>query len=298
MLHIDRYTFLVYCNSKICRIQRMQKQKTKYFNFLLLFLTFCFFISSVAQSSIPSKPDKQTSVYDEAKLLSVFEKQALEQKLVSYADSTSTQIVVATVNTVNGENISLYATKWAHEWGIGQADKDNGILVLVAKNDRKLAIQTGYGVEHLLTDNLAKRIITNIITPEFKKGNFYGGLDRGTSAIIQIMNGEYQENRDFSNKGGGDGFPIFFIFLFFFILLIILSNRNRGNRGGRRRNYRNDEVGRSILEAIILSKSGRGGFGGGGGFGGSSSGGSFGGGGFGGGFGGGGFGGGGASGGW
>ena len=276
----------------------MQKLHIKYFNpvFLLLFLAFSNVI--VGQAEIPEKPKTQTSVYDEAKMLSVSEKNALEQKLINYADSTSTQIVVATVGTVNGENISLFATKWAHEWGIGQADKDNGILVLVAKNDRKLAIQTGYGVEHLLTDNLAKRIITNIITPEFKKGNFYGGLDRGTSAIIQILNGEYEETRDFSDDEGG-GIPIFFIILFFIILIIILSNRNRRGGGRRRRNYRDGDAARSLLEAIILSKSGRGGFGGGGGFGGSSGGGSFGGGGgFGGGFGGGGFGGGGASGGW
>lgn len=274
----------------------MQKKSIKYLKLVILLLFVAFSNSAISQAEIPPKPDKQTSVYDKAQMLNPNEKDALEQKLINYADSTSTQIVVATVATVSGENISLYATKWAHEWGIGQADNDNGVLVLIAKNDRKLAIQTGYGIEHLLTDNLAKRIITNIITPEFKKGNFYGGLDRGTSAIIQILNGEYQETRDFSNDGG-NGIPIFFIILFFIILIIILSNINR--RGGRgRRNYRDGDAARSLLEAIILSKSGRGGFGGGGGFGGSSGGGSIGGGGFGGGFGGGGFGGGGASGGW
>lgn len=271
----------------------MQKITTKYFNRCFLFSLLVFVsIFSFSQAEIPQKPDKQTSVYDKAKMLSGYEKNALEQKLINYADSTSTQIVVATITSLNGENISLYATEWAHQWGIGQADKDNGILVLVAQNDRKLAIQTGYGVEHLLTDALAKRVISTIITPEFKKGNFYGGLDRGTSAIIQILNGEYQETRDFSTDGGS-GIPIFFIILFFIILIIILSNRKRG---GGRRNYRDNDAARSLLEAIILSKAGRGGFGGGGGFGGSSGGGSSGG--FGGGFGGGGFGGGGASGGW
>jgi len=273
----------------------MQIIKTKYFQFLSCVLLLIGSTAIVyAQAKIPPKPTIETSVYDDAKLLSGYEKNALEQKLINYADSTSTQIVVATVNTIYGEDIAFYATKWAQEWGIGQAKEDNGIFVLVAKNDRKLTIQTGYGVEHLLTDALSKRIITNIITPQFKQGNFYEGLDRGTSAIIEILNGEYQENRNFDNDGAG-GIPIIFIILFFIILLIILSNRNnrKGGRGRRRR----DSVAGSILEAIILSKSGRGGFGGGG-FGGSSGGGSFGGGGFGGGFGGGGFGGGGASGGW
>lgn len=263
--------------------------------FLLNLLLFSFVLDGFAQAEIPPKPKVQTSVYDGAKLLSGYEKNALEQKLINYADSTSTQIVVATVKTINGEDIALYAAQWAQKWGIGQATEDNGILVLVAKDDRKLWITTGYGVEHLLTDALTKRIVTNIITPQFKQGDFYGGLDRGTSAIIQILNGEYQENRNFNNDGSG-GIPIIFIILFFIILIIILSNRKkgRGGRGGRRRN----SVAGTLLEAIILSKAGRGGFGGGGGFGGSSGGGSSGGGSFGGGFGGGGFGGGGAGGSW
>ncbi len=274
----------------------MFKKRTTYFQFLLaIVITLLVSVNSFSQAEIPPKPTLQTSVYDGAKILSGNEKNALEQKLISYSDTTSTQIVVATVKTINGENIAFYATKWAHEWGIGQKDEDNGIFVLVAKDDHRLTIQTGYGVEHLLTDALSKRIIENIITPEFKKGNFYGGLDRGTSAIMQIMSGEYQGMPQERNSDGG-GIPFVFIILFFIILIIILSNRNkrRGGRGGRRSN----SAAGSILEAIILSNAGRGGFGGGGGFGGSSGGGSFGGGGFGGGFGGGGFGGGGASGGW
>ncbi len=265
------------------------------FQFSLAFVvTFLVTISSFAQIEIPEKPKTQTSVYDGAKILSGYEKAALEQKLINYADTTSTQIVVATINSLQGEDIAMYATKWAHDWGIGQKDEDNGVLLLIAKGDRKLWIATGYGVEHLLTDALSKRIITNIITPQFKQGDYYSGLDKGTSAIIEVLNGEYQGSPEYDNDS--EGIPIVFIILFFVILMIILSNRNkgRGGRGGRRR----DSTAGSILEAIILSNAGRGGFGGGGGFGGSSGGGSFGGGGFSGGFGGGSFGGGGASGGW
>ena len=273
----------------------MHKIKPKYFQSSFVILLLFFYGTTVfAQAEIPPKPTIQTSVYDGANLFSGFEKNALEQKLIKYADSTSTQIVVATVKTINGEDIAFYGAKWAQKWGIGQAKEDNGVFVLVAKDDRRLTIQTGQGVEHLLTDALSKRIINNIITPQFKQSNYYEGLDRGTSAIMQIMNGEYEENRNFNNDGES-GIPIIFIILFFIILIIILSNRNKG-RGGRNGGRRN--VAGSILEAIILSKAGRGGFGGSGGFGSSSGGGSFGGGGFGGGFGGGGFGGGGASGGW
>ena len=270
------------------------KFKTRHttFQFLLVFLvTFFVTLPSFSQIDIPTKPKKQTSVYDGAKILSGYEKEALEQKLINYADTTSTQIVVATINSLQGEDIAMYATKWAHDWGIGQKDEDNGVLLLIAKKDRKLWIATGYGVEHLVTDALSKRIITNIITPEFKQGNYYSGIDKGTSAIIQILNGEYQGTPQ-SRGGDEGGIPIVFIILFIIILFIILSNRNkgRGNNGGRGRN----STAGSILEAIILSNAGRGGFGGGGGFGGSSSGS----GGFGGGFGGGGFGGGGAGGSW
>jgi len=268
---------------------------TKYFRFISLTILL-FFVSTIgfSQADIPPIPKEETSVYDGAEILSGNERSTLERKLINYADTTSTQIVVATVKTINGENIALYATEWAHKWGIGQKDEDNGVFVLVAKDDRKLTIRSGYGVEHKLTDALSKRIIENIITPEFKQGNFYGGLDKGTTAIIQVLNGEFQETRQLRGSDGG-GIPFVFIIIFFIILIIILSNRKRG--GGNRGNRRNDAT-RSIFEAIILSKAGRGGFGGGG-FGSGSGGGSFGGGGgFGGGFGGGGFGGGGASGGW
>lgn len=265
----------------------MLKNKTKYF---VKYLTFLFFLLSTslivqAQLDIPDKPKLQTSVYDGAKLLSSYEKNTLEQKLINYSDSTSTQVVVATIHNLNGEDIAYYATEWAHKWGVGQKNEDNGVFVLVAKDDRKIWIATGYGVEHLLTDAMSKRIVDNVITPQFKQGNFYAGLDNGTTAIIQVLNGEYKGTPQ--NNFNGSGIPFVFIIVFFIILIIILSNRNKGNRGNRG----NGDAARSLLEAIILSRAGRGGFGG-------SSGGSFGGGGFSGGFGGGGFGGGGAGGSW
>lgn len=268
----------------------MQKPNQPFFSILLVALVVT--ISIVfAQNGIPAIPKKvdQTSLYDYAALLSTSEFNALEQKLIQYNDTTSTQIVVATVKTINGKNIALYATEWAHKWGIGDKGKDNGVFLLVAKDDRKLTIRTGYGVEHKLTDAYSRRIIEQVITPEFKQEKFYKGLDKGTTYIMSALNGEFQGTPQHENSGGG--IPIVFIILFFVILIIILSNRNKGNRG---RGYRRNTG--SILETIILSNSGRGGFGGGG-FGGSSGGG-FGSGGFGGGFGGGGFGGGGASGGW
>jgi uncharacterized protein len=238
---------------------------------------------------IPEKPSFQTSYYEiGTTLLNATEKKAIEQKLINYADTTSTQIVVVVVPNTQGEYIDRYKVDLAHAWGIGQEKEDNGILLLIAKDDRKMAIATGYGTEHLVTDAVSKLIIENEITPEFKAGNFYAGIDKGTSAIMKAMNGEYKGERKKNKDSGGP--PVFLIIIGFIILIAILSRRG-GGKGGRGRRGGGLDLG----DILILSSLGRG-FGGGG-FGGSSGGG-FGGGGFGGGFGGGGFGGGGASGSW
>ncbi|MET2986117.1 TPM domain-containing protein [Aureibaculum conchae] len=274
----------------------MHKTKSIYFHFIVFAIFLLSFSFEGYCQEIPEKKHPDKAVQDYINLLSEDEQRLLNIKLKNYADTTSTGIAIAIRNDIK-DDINFYAAKMLTEWGLGQAEEDNGILLVLDTNQRKIAISTGYGVEHLLTDALSKRIITNIITPQFKQGNFYSGLDKGTSAIIQIMNGEYKGSPQRSNDGG-DGIPFVFIILFLIILFIILSNRNKRNRGNKgNRGNRRDDVARSILEAIILSRSGRGGFGGGGGFGGSSGGGSFGGGGFGG-FGGGMGGGGGASGSW
>lgn len=258
---------------------------------LVLFLFVCGIV--LGQFQIPEMPKEQTSVYDYINLLPDGQKNALEQKLIRYSDSTSTQIVVAIINSTEGEDINYLGAQWGQKWGIGQGKEDNGVLVLLARNDRRLAISTGYGTEGNLTDAMSKRIIENVILPQFKQDNYYGGLNDGADAIFQVLNGEFDEERTFDNS---EGFPLGSILpiIIFFVIIIILSRRNRrgdGKNGGKR------SGGLNIWDMIILSNMGRssgsGSFGGGGGFGGGS-----GGGGFGGGFGGGGFGGGGASGGW
>lgn len=261
---------------------------------LALFFVFGF---SYAQFDIPEKPTLQTSVYDYTNLLSSAQKKNLEQKLIKYSDTTSTQIVIAIINSTNGENINYLGARWGHQWGIGQEKEDNGILILLAQNDRRIAINTGYGIEHLLTDALSKRIIEYDILPFFKKGDYYGGLNRGIDAIFEVLKGEYQGTRQTQSS---DGFPsqVVFILIFIFIIVLISISKNSRNGGGGNRGHRS--AGQDLLDAIILSSMGRGSYrSGSSGWGGSSGGGGWSsGGGFGGGFGGGGFGGGGASGGW
>lgn len=237
-----------------------------------------------AQYNIPEKPSFQTSVYDYANLLEANQKKQLEDKLVRYSDSTTTQIVVVIVESLKGEDIAQLSTNWAQKWGVGQAKEDNGIFILLSKGDRRIHISPGYGVEDRLSAGITGELIRNVIIPEFKAGSYYNGLDKGADAIFDVLKGKYKGERKGNNAPGG-GKIIFFILLFIIIIAILSRNKRGGGNGGR---FSGPDLG----DIIILSSLGRGGFGGG------SSGGGFGGGGFGGGFGGGGFSGGGAGGSW
>lgn len=258
--------------------------------FLKLLVCFLFTQISFAQFTIPAKPDFQTSVYDYANVLSATEKSQLEEKLIRYSDSTTTQIVVITIESLKGEDVSLLATKWGQTWGIGGTAKDdNGVIILLAKAERKIAINPGYGLEDRLTAGIGGEIIRNIIIPEFKAGSYYNGLDKGADALFDVFKGKYKGER---KQTKGKDFPILPIIIIVIVILVLISrNKNSGGNSG------NSGGGPSLLDVIILSSLGRnsGGGGFGGGFGGGSSGG---GGGFGGGFGGGGFSGGGSSGSW
>lgn len=249
------------------------------FGFLIPFLTF-------AQFDIPTKPtgSDQTSVYDYSSLLSSQQKIDLERKLINYADSTGTQIVVAIIPTLKGENIGTLTPNWAHKWGIGQAKEDNGVFILLAEQERKIYISPGYGLEHLLTAGVNGEIIRNYIIPEFRKGDYFAGLNIGTDKLIELFSGTYKATEN--NNSAESGIPIILIIIGVIIFLIIMSKFSNGNHNNRGSGGRGPDLG----DIIILSRMGRGG----GGFGGGS----FGGGGFGGGFGGGGFSGGGAGGSW
>lgn len=263
--------------------------------FVVCIATFQFFGQiSYAQFTIPSKPTKiteQVAVYDYANILSAGEQKALDNKLIRYSDTTSTQIVVATIESLKGEDIAILTPKWAQKWGIGDAKKDNGIFILLSKNDRKIHISPGYGVEQYLTAGKLGELVRSVIIPEFKAGGYFNGLNKGTSAIIQMLNGTYKGTPVRNRLKGEEGdFPYMF-FIILAVFLFIIWSKKRKNDGDDQNNGGRNRKAQSLLDIIILSNMGRGGYGGGG-FGGSS------GGGFGGGFGGGGFSGGGAGGSW
>ena len=242
-----------------------------------------------AQFTIPEIPKFQTSVYDYGTVLSGTEKAALEEKLIKYSDSTSTQIVVITIESLKGEDIGILTPKWGQTWGIGGSEKnDNGIIILLAKAERKIWISAGYGVEDRLTAGIGGEITRNLILPEFKAGSYYRGLDAGTDAIFDVLKGKYKGER--KNKKDGSPIPIVLILIFVVIIFLIAKKKGGGNSGNN-----TGGGGFDLATMILLSSLGRGG-----GFGGGSGGGGFsgGGGGFGGGFGGGGFSGGGSGGSW
>ncbi len=234
--------------------------------------------------NLPDPVSPPRMVNDLAGLFSAGESEALERKLRIFNDTSSTQIAVATVATLDGYDPDDYAQRLAEKWGVGQKGKDNGVLVLVKpKSNREkgeVAIAVGYGLEGVIPDALASRIIRNEIIPEFQAGNYYKGVDRAVSALIRLSSGEFTADRHAEEKGAG-----LLIWIGIIILVIILGSIFSKNRGNGSTTSRTGTTGAPF---IFFGGGGRGGgFGsfsrGGGGFGG---------------FGGGGFGGGGASGSW
>lgn len=141
------------------------------------------------QAALPL-PELNSRVTDETGTLSDYEIQLLENKLKLLEDSTGSQIVVVMIPSTGSESIEEYSIRLAEQWKIGRKGVDDGIILLIAKNDRKLRIEVGYGFEGALPDAVAARIINEIITPDFRNGDFADGIRAGTDALIRIAYGE------------------------------------------------------------------------------------------------------------
>ncbi len=246
--------------------------------FFLFFFLYHVFFMAVAKDDLPDKPRRLVS--DMAGILHPDQVHFLERKLLTYEDTTSTQIAILIEKKVPGDyDYSDYAERVAEKWAIGQKDKDNGVLLYVAVDDRRVWIATGYGMESSIPDAVAKTIIDQVIAPEFKREDYFRGLDKATSALMLAASGEFEAAPGKRDKGGS-----LLVVLLVILVLILFSwlNRNSGG-GGNHTTY----SGRGYHRGGYY-----GGFGGGFGGGRSSGGGGFGG------FGGGGFGGGGAGGSW
>ena len=167
----------------------------------------------------PTFPTLTGRVVDAANLLPASLQQKLTQQLQAYEDKTTNQVVVVTVNTLQGYDIVDYGYQLGRHWGIGQAGKDNGVLFIVAPKERKGRIEVGYGLEGTLTDALSKQLIDTEIIPRFKQKDYAGGIEAGTNAIIGILSGTiapkaFKKSRHIKK----DVFPIFIAIVFFSII--------------------------------------------------------------------------------
>lgn len=247
---------------------------------LLLALAALLLPAAASAQDYPPRP--AGPVYDGADMLSPATEAALDARLRDYNRETGRAVVVATVPTLNGQPIEPYATGLFAEWGIGGAQRDQGLLLLIAREDRKLRIEVGYGLHPYFGGIMAGRVINDVITPRFKAGDFDGGVNAGVDAIIEHLNRSPEDaaavaeaaEAAAAQESGEGGFPVgalfWLVFLFFFILPAL--------RGGRRRRYRSGvagavgdiilwEAGKAIARGLSDRDSGGwgGGFGGGGG---------------------------------
>ena len=212
-------------------------------NRIFLFLLLIVSVGSNAQTDVvPQKPSlAEGLVLDQTKTLTAEQEAALEQKLIAYDKSTSNQIAIVLIPSLNGNSLEDVALQIGREWGVGgQAEKDNGVVILVAKNDRKVRIEVGYGLEGAVTDYITSSIIQNIIRPNFKEDNYYRGLTEAVDEIIKAAEGRYTAPEGYGKQKGLKGWQIFLIIIVVWIILGIIGGR--GGRGGgfaSRRGYRN-----------------------------------------------------------
>lgn len=167
-------------------------------------------------------PTPNGYVTDQANMLSSTVESELNQALSELEKTDSTQIAVLTINTLNNEALESYALNILQTWGIGQKQKDNGALLLIVKNDRKIRIEVGYGLEGRLTDLLSGRIIDHIISPKFKQGQFDEGVSAGVHAMIDVVHGEFKAEKKTKTK-----IHPLIIMIGFFVFSLIVSRLNR-----------------------------------------------------------------------
>jgi uncharacterized protein len=246
---------------------------------LILALLVAVFGSAANAQAFPPRP--AGPVYDGANMLSPATEARLDQQLRAYNAQTGRAIVVATVPDLGGQAVDQYATALFSTWGIGGAARDQGLLLLVSRDDRRMRIEVGYGLHPYFGGIMAGRVIRDVITPRFKANDFDEGITAGVDAIIQHLSRtpaeaaaiEEAAETASAQRSREGGFPIGALFwlaiLFFFILPAF--------RGGRRRRYRRSglggavgnivlwEAGSAIARGMLNSGGGGGGIGGGGG---------------------------------
>lgn len=181
-------------------------------------------LEALEEPALPS-----SYVNDYVGLLDASTKQGLENELKEFENQTSNQIVIAIFPSLEGENLEDFSIRLAQKWKVGQKGKDNGVILLVFKKDRKLRIEVGYGLEGVLTDALSKSIIQNEMLPSFKQGDYSTGIQRGAAAIQKAIQGEYKAESKTPGWNDSDLWVFLLIILVFFILPLF---KKKGWRNG------------------------------------------------------------------
>jgi uncharacterized protein len=194
----------------------------------------CWFLPLVSAQNIPERPNPPRLVNDFANVLSSNQREELEKKLQIYNDTTSTQIAIITIKSTGDYPISDVALKFLRSWGVGSKKNNNGVVILAAVEDKKVRIETGYGMETVLNDGLCGTIIRDVMRPYFKKGDYYGGFSAASDEVIKAAKGEYQDTTEQPSQGNGSDVILVLIVLFFIFFILYRSNRGGGMMVSRR----------------------------------------------------------------
>lgn len=194
-------------------------------------------IAGTAHAAMPPKP--AGPVLDQANIIPDDQEAALTQRLSAYNVQTGRAVIVATIASLNGEEIATYGPTLGRLWGVGGKETDQGLIFLIAPNERKVRIEVGYGLEEYMPDVLAGRIISSVVTPRFKAGDYPGGINAGVEQILTQLNRNPAETKAIaeaaaaarSENASGDGGTIasaIFWIVLFIIAIAIFGRRNRG----------------------------------------------------------------------
>ncbi|MGL5840024.1 MAG: TPM domain-containing protein [Sphingorhabdus sp.] len=214
--------------------------------------------ATLAQAALPARP--ASPVYDGASIIPADTEATIDAKLRALSKDTGKTLIVATVPSLGGEEIEEYAVKLFETWGIGDKEKDEGALILIAPNERRTRIEVGLGSEAVLPDALAGRIIAQQMIPRFKTGDYSGGIASATDAVIEQLRREPTDARAVAaaaeraaaqnrGRGGGDinfGMIVFWLFIFLFFILPLIRSFTRGGRKYRGR-HRDDGWGGPVI---------------------------------------------------
>jgi uncharacterized protein len=210
----------------------------------------CKYLYAQSGYPIPQAPVPPRLAMDYTNTLDASQLATLENNLLSFNDSTGNQIAVILISSTQGEPIEDLAYKWAKTWGIGKAKNDNGVLLLIAKDDRKVRIEVGSGLEGAIPDIIAKEIIKVDLAPYFKAGDYYNGILNASNTLMQASQYEYKDvpNRYKNDKDGIGLGEIIFVILIVMIILYWLSRNNRnGNQYMSRRGMRDWDRGGGFI---------------------------------------------------